>query len=257
MKALVGRGHEIVMMTPNPFDRQDNLTQIDVHDLSYAVWMKVFNFVDVKETKMSGEELYRVFYTTVKDVGVMQLGTPEMQKIINDPDVKFDLCFFEALVPLMFPFKDRFNCSMILISSLSAAVQQFDAFGNPSHPILYPDIMTQYLGVLDFWQRLEVVYTDLSYRYFYFNEMLPMFDESARKVFGENTRSVNDIEKEADMLFLNTHPLLGDIRPTVPSIIYMGNMHMHPRKPLPEVSTIFLINILRLTDSTFIIIDSR
>ncbi|XP_077300068.1 UDP-glycosyltransferase UGT5-like isoform X1 [Arctopsyche grandis] len=237
MENLAKRGHHVVTMTPNPKiykEKIPTLTKIDVEEISYTEWNKKFDFIKIHESDTTPTELIRLFYTVMSSIIEMQMNTPAMQKLLNDPSERFDLCFFEALAPHINPIKDRFNCSLILISSLSGSLQDFDSFGNPSNPVLYPDFTALYLGDLDFWQRLHLTYLDIRYRFMYYFQLVPLLDNNAKKMFGESVRSVDKIQKEADMLFLNVHPLLGGIRPTVPGIVYMGSMHIRPIKPLPS-----------------------
>ncbi|XP_077300685.1 UDP-glycosyltransferase UGT5-like [Arctopsyche grandis] len=237
MEALARRGHHVVTMTTDPVKYEEkipNLTQIDVHDISYEKFNKEFKLVDVKEKKTKGISVYQEYITFVADLLEIQMKTSAMKSLLNDPSEKFDLCLFEVFVPTAFPIKDHFNCSMILISSMTAGLQDFEAFGNPSNPILYPDFLTSYMGDLTFWNRLNSVIHDLNYRYRYSMIWLPMIDFYARRIFGENCRPVDEIRKDADMMFLNESPLLGSIKPTVPGIIYLGNMHIRPNKPLPS-----------------------
>ncbi|XP_077300072.1 UDP-glucosyltransferase 2-like isoform X4 [Arctopsyche grandis] len=237
MSTLAKRGHHVVSMTTNPVayeERIPTLTEIDVGDVSYKTWNENYLRFRLKNNNPIMYKLYKEFFKTLIMIGENQLKTPAMQCLIHDPEEKIDLCFFEILLPAVFPLKDHFNCSMILISSFGVLVQIFDAFGNPSNPILYPDVASKQFGDLDFWQRLYAIFYDLKYIYIYYIELVSLFDASAKKIFGMNTRSVDEITRDADMLFMNVHPILGEIRPVVPNIIYMGSMHIMPNKPLPN-----------------------
>lgn len=61
------------------------------------------------------------------------------------------------------------------------------------------------------------------------------YNSIAKKYFGSETRDVQTIMEDVDMLFVNSHPVLGSIRPTVPAVVYMGSMHIKKPKPLPQV----------------------
>lgn len=212
------------------------MTQIDVHNVSYAEWDKFFNFVGLKEENPPLKSLIKNFFLMMTKIGEIQLETPEMRQLLNDPTEKFDLCFIEALLPLMYPIKDRFNCSLILISSLGGNLQHHEAFGSPTHPILYPDILRTFIGELDFVQRLTAVYLNLLYKYVFYLECLPIFDSKVKKLFGPNTRTIDEITQDADMLFLNVGNIIEENRPAVSTVIYLGSLHIEPNKPLPTVS---------------------
>ncbi|XP_077300076.1 UDP-glucosyltransferase 2-like isoform X2 [Arctopsyche grandis] len=237
MENLAKRGHHVVTMTPNPIvykEKIPTLNQIDVQQISYKFWKQQFNFVKLTEEATSPTNIMEKYYTLMCSIVEMQMKTPKMQKLLNDPSERFDLCFFESVAPHVNPIKDHFNCSLILISSLTGTLQDFDALGNPSNPVLYIDMMSPYMDDLNFWQRLHLSYLDIVYRYLYYFKMVPLLDERMKKVFGENIRSVDEIQKDVDMLFLNVHPIFGEIRPTVPGIVYMGSLHIRPTMPLPS-----------------------
>ncbi|XP_077300077.1 UDP-glucosyltransferase 2-like isoform X3 [Arctopsyche grandis] len=238
MENLAKRGHHVVTMTPNPIvykEKIPTLNQIDVQQISYKFWKQQFNFVKLTEEATSPTNIMEKYYTLMCSIVEMQMKTPKMQKLLNDPSERFDLCFFESVAPHVNPIKDHFNCSLILISSLTGTLQDFDALGNPSNPVLYIDMMSPYMDDLNFWQRLHLSYLDIVYRYLYYFKMVPLLDERMKKVFGENIRSVDEIQKDVDMLFLNVHPIFGEIRPTVPGIVYMGSLHIRPTMPLPSI----------------------
>ncbi|XP_077300684.1 UDP-glucosyltransferase 2-like [Arctopsyche grandis] len=238
MQTLAIRGHHVVTMTTDPtvYQNVPNLTQIDVHNVSYAEWNKFYNFVDLKEENPSIKKILSDFFIIMGKIAERQLETPGMKQLLNDPTEKFDLCFVEALLPLMYPIKDRFNCNLILFSSLGGNIQHHEAFGSPTHPILYPDILWPFIGELDFFQRITAVYLHLLYKYVFYFESLPMFDSKAKELFGPSTRPIDEITHDADMLFLNSEPLLGEMRPIAPSVVYLGSIHIVPNKPLPTVS---------------------
>lgn len=239
MEDLAKRGHHVVTMTTDPVkytEKIPTLTQIDVHDISYKIWDEHFNFVKIREESPSKLHVVRKYNRVMLSVVESQIQTPAMQQMMNDPMMKFDVCFFEVLAPHVNPLKDRFNCSLILISSFSGKCQHFDAFESPSNPIMYPDTVSPYLDNLNFWQRLYVVSYDAYYRYVYSTEVFPLIDEGMKRIFGEDTRPVSEILNEADMLFLNAHPIFGGIRPITPAVVFLGSLHIKPNKPLPSVS---------------------
>ncbi|XP_077301175.1 uncharacterized protein LOC143921698 [Arctopsyche grandis] len=235
MKALAERGHNILVVTPNPIQVQPNLTskyeQIDIQDISYETLMTVSDFIT---DDVSTSSMMKIFNDISSTLGEAQLSSPQVESLINDPKRSFDLCFVENWITSMFAFKDRFNCSLIIISSMIGSFANHEAFGNPTNPILYPDNNSPYVSRMTFWQRLYILYLNVYCRYLYYFINLPKNDDIVKMYFGESTRSVSDIENEADMLFLNGHPLISGIRPSVPNIIYMNSMHINRPKKLPK-----------------------
>ncbi|XP_077300070.1 UDP-glucosyltransferase 2-like isoform X2 [Arctopsyche grandis] len=237
MEALAKRGHELVIATTHPAkykqEEYPNLRQIDLHEVSYPKWTEL-NMAGIKESSTWGNFLIIMKGKRVVDeILDDELGLPEMQDLIKNPKHQFDLCFIAAITPAMFAFKDRFNCSLILISSQAGSISNYKAFGSPTDPTLYPPMLSPYLDDLNFWQRVHISLIYVGTMIFYRSAFVWSCDSLVRKHFGEDYRSVGEIEKSADMLFLNDHPILGGIRPTVPGIIFLYGMHIKPHKPLP------------------------
>lgn len=238
MESLSERGHKVTVMTTDAVDYKGNfpnLRQIDVHDISYKVWKDRINYNKLDQKTVSN--LRRMISQALTHLTRVQVELPEIQQLMQDPNASFDLCFIECWVEAMLPLKDHFNCSLILISSTTGSLANFDAFGNPSNPALYMGLMSPYYVDMNFWQRLHQTYSQVMERYYYYLQQLPQTNAFTKEFFGENTRSVSEIMNDADMMFLYGHPILVGIRPIVPGIIYIDNLHITTPKPLPEVSS--------------------
>lgn len=241
MEALAKRGHDLVVATTHPAKYKQgeypNLRQIDLYEVSYPKWTRELNMAGTKESSKWGNLLIIMKGMKVVDeILDDELALPEMQDLIKNPKYEFDLCFIAAITPAMFAFKDRFNCSLILISSQAGSISNYQAFGNPTNPILYPLLLSPYLEDLNFWQRVHISSIYVGTMMFYRSAFIWNCNGLVRKHFGNDYKSVGEIEESADMLFLNDHPILGGIRPTVPGIIFLYGMHVKPNKPLPGVS---------------------
>jgi glucuronosyltransferase len=52
------------------------------------------------------------------------------------------------------------------------------------------------------------------------------------KHFPNSTRSADEHQDVAELMFTNTHPALGFIRPITPNTIQLGSLHLKPPKPI-------------------------
>lgn len=68
------------------------------------------------------------------------------------------------------------------------------------------------------------------FRFYYFNEEVPQQNLIIQEHFGEDSPSAWDIECNADLLLINDYEELGNIRPTVPTTIYLGGIHQKVTK---------------------------
>jgi glucuronosyltransferase len=238
MEALARRGHHLVVLTTDPVQYDDprlvNLTQIDAH-YSYETFGRSNNFAQIRQEYSDPQSSQPVFYNALIEYIDEQLSSPEMKRLIEDPNEKFDMCIIETFAQPLYAFKDRFNCSLIIISSLGATTNHFEKMGNPWHPMLYSHPFSLYVGDGTFWQRLYNLYQVANFFYTRYYLYSDKFNDLAVKHFGNEYRHIDDIEADADMLFLTLNPLLGDIRPTVPAILYTGSLHIRSTEPLPQV----------------------
>lgn len=238
MESLARRGHELTIVTSHPVDySSENFTmeQIDINEAHHN-WSKLINMAQLRENdgdefKPVKKELIETYMTVMEDI----MASKQIQSLIRDHSRRFDLCFIAALASHAYPFKDRFNCNLILISSQGGYPSQFEAFGSPSNPIAYPMLFSPYSENLNFFQRVHVSFIYFGqnlYNRFYY---VPLIEESIKRHFGNGYRSISDIERSADMLFLSENPLLGVNRPVTNSVLYLYGLHIQPNKELPEV----------------------
>uniref|UniRef100_A0A6P7F017 UDP-glucuronosyltransferase n=1 Tax=Diabrotica virgifera virgifera TaxID=50390 RepID=A0A6P7F017_DIAVI len=106
--------------------------------------------------------------------------------------------------------------------------------GNPTHPIVSPDVMLNFSGKLSFLEKVQSFLYNIWYRMFYYWYALPKADKIARKHFGEEMPYLGDLERNISLLLINVNPIIHNVRPNVPNIIEINQMHIKERKPLPK-----------------------
>ncbi|KAF2892700.1 hypothetical protein ILUMI_13472 [Ignelater luminosus] len=233
-KELSLRGHEVTVITPNPLNDKSlvNLTEIDV-SFSYRIVTEANLQRSIEEARLYSDvvvAIYNIFINTAQE----QLNHPKVQDLIKDKTKHFDLVIAEHFTPAMFAFSALYNCPLIGIISLGATLNGHDVMGNPSHPILNPDFSLPFQGQLGFFDRIYSVLYSIWYRYYYHYNFLPQQDKIAKKYFGENLPYIGDIEKNISILLTNENVLIHPVRPNVPAVVQMGNMHIQKAKPLPK-----------------------
>ena len=240
------RGHDVVLMTTDPVNDKSltNLTEIDLH-FSYELMNVKHNITDI--INRYGGNPFRMLDAIINmndDICNEQLSHVDVQKLLFDEDVHFDLVMVEVLQPVMFAFGQRFDCSMIGIVSMNAQSAAYEIMGNPYNPITDPEFMLPFAGKLNFPERLISVLHRIFVKYYSYTHVLPMTHRTIQRRFGHN-KSLADIRERFSMLFLNVHPALFGVRPLVPSVVDIGGgLHIQPPKPLPQVNAITQFNII-------------
>lgn len=232
------RGHELVVITPNPLNDPllTNLTEIDISFYYDFVDEGLSSFKEEvshwQYMKIMITDGYFKFYDTL-------LSLPKIQELIKDEAEHFDLIIAECIAPIVHAFSHRFKCPLIGIASTDVFFVTHEAVGNPTHPILYPDLRTTFGKYMSFYQKIEAVLFYIYSSYLYHAKQLPIYDEMARRHFGKDTPKLLNLVKNMSALFLSTNPILHGARPLAPGVFQLGRLHLEAPKPLSEV--IFLV----------------
>ncbi|PZC71193.1 hypothetical protein B5X24_HaOG200288 [Helicoverpa armigera] len=228
---LARRGHEVTVITPDPVfpkgEAPANLTEIDVH-FTYEEWEKLYKITSAADSDLIKQ--MRGAFSMIVDVFEIQMKVDEVQKLLKE---KFDLILVEACARPAIVLSHVFKVPLIQVSSFGPMNFNVETVGSAWHPLLYPVNLskrvynlTMWEKVLELWNfyKLENVMREVEYEE---NKM-------TRRLFGPNVPTINELQNNVDMLFLNVHPVWEGNRPVPPSVIYMGGMHQKPVKELPE-----------------------
>ncbi|XP_013184861.2 UDP-glycosyltransferase UGT5 [Amyelois transitella] len=231
---LTQKGHTVVLMTPYPGQFQypdvEKIIELDVGQDSAPFW-----------------DEYRRLTTNVDDyfprlralnefslkLAIVQLKSQQMQALLINPNIKFDLVITEADVPLFYAVAEKYKVPHISITTSNGKIHQYEAKGNPIHPILYPDVNTLNYKNLTRWQKVLEFYRHLQTKNEYYNHYLPLSEIAAKKLLGLQ-RDLQEVEYDIDLLLIAANPILVGNRPTVPAIIYADRLHLRPNAVLPQ-----------------------
>ncbi|KAL4716788.1 hypothetical protein ACJJTC_001944 [Scirpophaga incertulas] len=234
---LVKKGHEVVVITPDPEypkgEAPTNLTEIDVHEISYRKWRDRF----LATSSSDDNDIYtqiKVAFPLTNEIFGHQMRTKEVQEILKDKkSKKFDLLLLEAFVKPAIALTHVLNVRAIQVSSFGGVLGNHESFGAPVHPILYPSLLRQRIYNLTFWEKLREMYN-----HYKFVNLIQSFESDenriVKNIFGPDVPDMMELMDNVDMLFLNMNPLWENNRPVPPAIIYMGGLHQKPVKELPK-----------------------
>ncbi|KAF2902530.1 hypothetical protein ILUMI_03653 [Ignelater luminosus] len=225
------RGHNVVVLTTDPMKDPTltNLTEIDASS-SYKQWNEM-NFNELSEKGfIRGMDKIVSFFN---DVMEEQMQLPEVQNLLKNETEHFDVVMLEF--PILAPFAERFDCPIILMSSQDLPSLMYQALGNPSHPVLNPDIMLGFPDKLNFFQRLASSLFTVSMKFIYKYVIMPFLDTLIKKHFGNDYSPLEEILKRTSLMLVNTNVVFEPPRPLLPHIIQIGGgIHMTQAKPLPK-----------------------
>lgn len=238
-QALAKRGHEVIVVTTDPAfpkgNTPSNLTEIDVHDVSYAMWDDLLQY-------HNGEKQYRqikLIFERITTILDKQLESHEVKKLLaiaNKDKKYFDVLLLEACYRPLLGMAHKFDAPVILISSFGAVPLHYYLFGAPMHPFLYPTAGNQRLYNLTLYEKGVELLRLMAMGYFI--KMTEDYDYNImKKHFGDDMPALENLRNVIKMIFLNEHPLWADNHPVPPSIIYIGGIHQSENKELPQVFT--------------------
>ncbi|XP_046629094.1 uncharacterized protein LOC124309473 [Neodiprion virginianus] len=228
--ALRERGHELVVVTPNPINDPTlkNYTEVDVSFL-YDIFNKETDWIAGRNEDTWLGVLRRItpiFMTMTEGA----LGHSEVRKLYApNSGEKFDLMLIEMLYwPAYLPLAKRFDVPVVGMASLSLSVYMQYGIGNPimaSHPSNW-DCGAAVLGDLTFWQRLKNFVRTWRFLYWYRTDYMQKQQEIARKYFGNDIPDIGDVEKNISLVFVNQQTPITFVRPNIPNIVGIGGFHV-------------------------------
>ncbi|KAL0810822.1 hypothetical protein ABMA28_010134 [Loxostege sticticalis] len=233
VQELAKRGHDVTVITTDPVFPNGrtpaNLTEVDVHDISYKIWEDFVKTASGKQNDLKNQ--MKVLIELTAEVFRNQIETKEVQDIIKNK--KFDLLMLEAIARPALALSHVFKVPVIQVSSFGAFFGNYETIGAPIHPLLYPSLIRQRVYNLTFWEKVSEVYKqyDLVWQH---QSMEDQENAMVKIIFGADTPSLTELSNNVDMLFLNMHPLWEGIRPVPPGVIYMDGLHQKPVKELPQ-----------------------
>ncbi|VVD00234.1 unnamed protein product [Leptidea sinapis] len=234
---LAHRGHEVTVITVDPVFSPgkcpENLREIDVHDISYGVYIE--NTVD-KSYARSDIIIDQINHMNglVTEIIQTQLTTKEINDFITDnKNVKFDLLLLEMCARASLMYSHLFDAPVIQFSSFGLWIDTDKTIGAPTHPLLYPDFLHQKLYDLSFWEKVYEIYKDWVMKYNSFilesvevRDFLPLF--------APQTTNYDILRKNVHMLSINSHPIWYDNQPLPLNLVSMWGIHNKTPKDLPQ-----------------------
>lgn len=240
---LARRGHDVTVITTDPVflkgKSPGNLTEIDVHDLSYDLWKRFLAAEKGKED--DAQKQIKFIFTLLNVVFEEQLKSTEVQRLIHDKNKSFDLLFVESCARPAIGFSYLYKAPVIEISSFGGLYETFGKTGAATNPLLYPIVTRQRLNNLTFWEKISELYSQFDAEYV-FASLEESENKMLQQIFGECIPSISELKKNVEMLFLNVHPVWDYNRPVPPNTIYLGGLHQNTAKELPKVNLKLLVN---------------
>lgn len=233
MKDLAARGHHLTILTTDMMKTDNpNVTQIVFRE-AYDLFNE-FSYTKFKKDQRGAADFPNAILPVFYKIMDQQLSHPAVKRLIDKKDSrKFDVLIVEMIyfTPMLL-FGELYDCPVIGISSLDASSTIYSMYGNDINPVVHPDFILPYIhNQLTFTERWKSLKYQLNIFNIYRNAM--RIHTQALQHFPISEFDLKKfVEKRLHLLFVNTNPILGNIRPLLPNTIQLGFMHIEPPKPL-------------------------
>lgn len=151
--------------------------------------------------------------------------------------MKFDTILVENLSYIVpYALAERYNATLIGMTSLPIFPPAHQALGNPAHPIAQPgtfDVFPEHPGILD---RIHMLYHFWDFSQWNW-EMYENQADLVARFFPEVKVSVHELARRVDFAIECVSPAQGFIRPLMPNTRQIGIIHIQPPKPQPACQT--------------------
>ncbi|XP_053675024.1 UDP-glucosyltransferase 2-like [Anopheles nili] len=241
MEGLIERGHELTIMTTDPFAiGHPNVTVID-WSYAYRIVQEHLDVVDMKQRDMNFYQIAAQLRKVTRLFLEAELAHPAVQALIHSRGEHFDAVIVEfyQFTP-MYAFAELFNAPMIGISSIDSMGMCHEAIGNVMNVVAHPEMNHKFTRDLNFFQRVVAVVSNLVIQYHILPTDFAVFDRMIEHNFGGNMTRSWELMRRIDFLMVNAAPSLGYVRPILPNAIQLGFLHIRPPQPLPTDLQMYL-----------------
>ncbi|XP_045461720.1 UDP-glycosyltransferase UGT5-like isoform X4 [Harmonia axyridis] len=234
MKELSLRGHNVTFITPNPL-RDPHLTNLNEIDISDAYnSFKKYDFSQIGRS-YGLHRTNRLINDFNEDVARIEMENEKVQELLKKPSDSFDLILVEPHFPFLFGLRRKFNAPLVAVSSLGVSSYYHYLVGNPTHPVLFPDLLSEKLGPLsNIIDKIDSLYVTIFWAISSEISIFPRAEIVAAKYFGETGPSIKELIRETSLWLLNANPIFSDRRPNVPNVVEFFNIHMERNESYPK-----------------------
>ncbi|XP_063907825.1 UDP-glycosyltransferase UGT4-like [Zophobas morio] len=231
---LSQRGHHVTLITTNPMKNPtlSNLTEIDI-SFTYKLVFEDHQMQHVVNTESNIVKLMAHVFFVMNNMTSEQLKHPQVEALVKSDD-HFDLMVVEAHVPAWFGLAKKFNCPLIIVTSLPATNFFKGVVGN-IHNLVYTHSFDLPFGEdLSFVQRVVCVlfgiFDAVHNRYLVY----PFQERIIRETLGDEKIDLIEIVQNVSLMITNEIPGFSKVITHIPSMVHTNGLQIQPPQDLPS-----------------------
>jgi glucuronosyltransferase len=242
LKALVARGHELVVISHFPQkEAVTHYTDIVLKDSQMTPGSGTGGSIE-DLGKFKSNPIANAIHTTKFGVHNCEtlLSHPSVKELIRSEE-KFDVVVSEVFhTDCFLPFAYKFKAINIGISTSVIMPWANDRLGNIDNPSYIPNFYSSYSDHMNFIERVANALTLVIYKMIYRFFSDPPSQQLVRKHFGQDVPDLAELATNTSLLLVNSHFSVNAPRPLVPSAVEIGGLHISKPKPLPQVRQVLM-----------------
>lgn len=129
----------------------------------------------------------------------------------------------------------KFQVPFIYVTTSGLTPWTADIMGNPEHPAYVPNQYLSYSDEMTLWERVVNSVARLASPAARRLFVMKRLEGVVQKFLGDDTVSLEEVERNASLVLVNSHHSLGFPRPLNPNVIEVGGMHCRPAKSLQTI----------------------
>lgn len=250
IRELLKRGHEVTFITSDSMGQNNGPNYTEVLIPPYDFWsdvqahFKTDNLFELTSMSLGG------FLKMLEIIGLSTtehaLKQPAVQEIFNRTDTHnvYDVLLAEQFYQEAFlTLGLKYNIPVILSSTLGYESYMSQMMGVVTPWSFVPHAFLPFEDKMTFWERVSNTFASLYQDYYREFVYFPKHDELIQRQLSHlpmKIPKVTKMEKNIAVMLLNSYIPLTTPRPTVPSMIPIGGVHIFPPQPLPADIQTFL-----------------
>ncbi|XP_065333889.1 UDP-glycosyltransferase UGT5-like [Cloeon dipterum] len=241
-RELAVRGHQVTFASPFDLQWPLGLNESSGGSIQYVklddqgALGSIMGYVVGPNRRPLAESFW--LWSIAPDVCRNELHSPDLIPIIDggkNKTITFDVVIVESFFFDCFASMSKlFEAPLVLFTSQWAPQWAHQAMGNPDPWATSPNMFLPYTHKMNFIERLHNFIHSaialLSRKYY----ELPRQDVIIKEVFGENFPTLAELEKEAALMLINSHPITNSPHANLPNVIEVGGIHIQPAEPLDK-----------------------
>lgn len=231
-QALGRQGHEVTVISPNLLESEShNIKQVNITFL-YKKYESIFRRLATENPE--AEEMFNIFNEVGSTMFDDVFNNEGVQKLLNDKSQKFDAVIVESLGYIAtHALAEKYNATLIGLSSMEMQPYAHTAMGNPSHYLLHSPVNFNHPKNPTILQKIKIIFENYMYITF-FKNFFKISEAVIERHIPENKLSIKELINRFDLSIECTSPVLGFVRPILPNTKQIGFLHIEEPKPLPK-----------------------